>query len=30
MKSGPQPGNETTRVYYVYDAWNRLVQMSTK
>jgi hypothetical protein len=25
MKSGPKPGAETTRVHYVYDAWNRLV-----
>ena len=24
MKSGPQPGNETARVFYQYDAWNRL------
>jgi len=25
MISGPRPGDETTRVHYVYDAWNRLV-----
>ena len=25
MISGPKPGDETTRVHYVYDAWNRLV-----
>ena len=25
MKSGPKPGDETTRVHYIYDAWNRLV-----
>ena len=25
MISGPQPGDETTRVHYAYDAWNRLV-----
>lgn len=24
MISGPKPGAETTRVHYVYDAWNRL------
>ena len=24
MISGPQPGNETTQIRYVYDAWNRL------
>ena len=23
--SGPKPGDEDTRVHYVYDAWNRLV-----
>jgi len=25
MISGPKPGDETTRVHYRYDAWNRLV-----
>ena len=25
MISGPKPGAETTRLHYVYDAWNRLV-----
>lgn len=25
MTSGPKPGDETTRVHYVYDAWNRQV-----
>jgi RHS repeat-associated protein len=25
MTSGPQAGDETTRIHYVYDAWNRLV-----
>ena len=25
MISGPKPGDETTRIHYVYDAWNRLV-----
>jgi len=25
MISGPKPGDETTPVHYVYDAWNRLV-----
>ena len=25
MISGPKPGDETTRVHYVYDAWNRLM-----
>ena len=27
MKSGPKPGDETTRIHYVYDAWNRLVEV---
>ncbi len=27
MISGPKPGDETTRVHYRYDAWNRLVQV---
>ena len=27
MISGPKPGDETTRVHYVYDAWNRLVEV---
>ena len=27
MISGPKPGDETTRVHYVYDAWNRLVKV---
>jgi len=25
MISGPKPGDNTTRVHYVYDSWNRLV-----
>ena len=25
MISGPESGAETTRVHFVYDAWNRLV-----
>ena len=25
--SGPQAGSETTRLHFVYDAWNRLVQV---
>src|SRR5579862_1493047 len=25
MASGPQPGAETTRLWYTYDGWNRLV-----
>ena len=25
MISGPKSGDETTRIHYVYDAWNRLV-----
>lgn len=25
MKFGPKPGEETTGIHYVYDAWNRLV-----
>ncbi|NLE39844.1 MAG: RHS repeat-associated core domain-containing protein, partial [Pirellulaceae bacterium] len=29
MISGPKPGDETTRVHYVYDAWNRLVEIRT-
>ena len=24
MISGPKPGDEDTRIHYVYDAWNRL------
>ena len=27
MISGPKPGDETTRVHYIYDAWNRLVEV---
>jgi RHS repeat-associated protein len=27
MISGPKPGSGTTRVHYVYDAWNRLVEV---
>jgi RHS repeat-associated protein len=27
MISGPKPGENTTRQYYVYDAWNRLVEV---
>jgi RHS repeat-associated protein len=27
MISAPKPGDETTRVHYVYDAWNRLVKV---
>ncbi len=27
MISGPKPGSGTTRVHYVYDAWNRLVKV---
>ena len=27
MTSGPRPGAETTRHHYVYDAWNRLVEV---
>ena len=27
MISGPRAGDETTRVHYVYDAWNRLVEV---
>jgi RHS repeat-associated protein len=26
MTSGPKAGDETTRLWYVYDAWNRLVE----
>ncbi|MCX6997610.1 MAG: hypothetical protein NTV49_11105, partial [Kiritimatiellaeota bacterium] len=29
MTSGPQPGNETNRLQFVHDAWNRLVQVKT-
>jgi hypothetical protein len=25
MSSGPKAGSETTGLWYVYDAWNRLV-----
>jgi len=27
MTSGPKPGAETTKLHFVYDAWNRLVQV---
>ncbi len=27
MISGPKPGSGTTRVHYLYDAWNRLVKV---
>ena len=27
MISGPKPGDETTRVHYIYDAWNRLTEV---
>ncbi len=27
MKSGPKPGDETTRVHYIYDPWNRLTEV---
>jgi len=27
MIAGPRPGDETTRVHYAYDAWNRLAKV---
>jgi len=27
MISGPKPGDEDTRIHYVYDAWDRLVEV---
>jgi hypothetical protein len=27
MTSGPKAGNEAVRLHFVYDAWNRLVQV---
>ncbi|MCX6996373.1 MAG: hypothetical protein NTV49_04650 [Kiritimatiellaeota bacterium] len=29
MTQGPQPGIETNRLHFVYDAWNRLVQVNS-
>ena len=28
MTAGPQPGNETNRLDFIYDAWNRLVKVA--
>ncbi|MCX6995780.1 MAG: hypothetical protein NTV49_01525, partial [Kiritimatiellaeota bacterium] len=29
MLQGPQPGNETNALQFVYDSWNRLTQVKT-